>query len=346
MHSIIHYSGEIGSKGQNRKSFENKLKDNIRSSLKREEYETIKIMNSRVVIKDYKPISDKLRYISGISFYAKAFIVNPDLKDISEFIKKRFGTDFSVYVHSHDKKFENTAKYVRENFGEKSSSGKIVFVEFLDDGCYIYDRKEHGIGGLPVGCTGKLISLLSGGIDSPVASWKMYRRGCSIAYVHFYNQTIVSPGVRRKIDELARVLAKYQFKTKLYIVPFGEIQKAIITHVPGDVEEGAKGFVSGDSLSQVASQTLENLKVIYSASSYPVFAPLIGEDKDSIIRLAKDIGTFDISIQPYNDCCSFFVAEHPKTKSEVSEIEQIEKRYDEKKLINSALESIEKKVFM
>ncbi|MEM2916268.1 MAG: hypothetical protein QXT19_02840 [Candidatus Woesearchaeota archaeon] len=204
----------------------------------------------------------------------------------------------------------------------------------------------------------KVVVLLSGGIDSPVAAAIFLKKGIEAVLVHFYNQTPQQEGVKGKIQKLAEQLAKYG-KTKLIMVPFGEIQREIIKTVPADYrmivyrrmmfriadkireKEGAEALVTGDSIGQVASQTLENLRTIYSATKSIVLHPLIGKDKREIIDMAKELGTLDISNLPYEDCCSFMIARHPATKSKIEEIEQFEKNIDVNKLVESTISQLE-----
>jgi thiamine biosynthesis protein ThiI len=210
----------------------------------------------------------------------------------------------------------------------------------------IYGAMSEGIGGLPVGTAGRVLCLLSGGIDSPVAAYRMMVRGAEIELVHFQNQTQVTEEVSEKIIDLAKVLARYQAKIKLNIVPFADLQKQIIMKIPADCrmilsrrlmyrlaermakEDKCLALVSGDSLGQVASQTLENLTAVYEATPMLKLSPLISTNKSEIVKLARQIGTLDISERPYEDCCSLFVAKHPKTKAALSEVVKLEKTLD------------------
>jgi len=205
----------------------------------------------------------------------------------------------------------------------------------------------------------KLISLLSGGIDSPVAAYKLMQKGCTIVFVHFHNYTQASSSVKNKITDLVKILSKHQRKTKLYMIPFQEIQKEIIKVVPSRYrmivyrrimfriaekilkKEKAFGFATGDNLGQVASQTLDNMCVIFKATKELIATPLIGEDKVDIIKTARDIGTYETSIRPYNDCCTFFNAKHPETKSDLSTVEKLEKNLKLDKAIKKAIRDCE-----
>ncbi|MEM4247253.1 MAG: hypothetical protein QXF14_02940 [Candidatus Woesearchaeota archaeon] len=200
----------------------------------------------------------------------------------------------------------------------------------------------------------KVIVLLSGGIDYPVAAAIFLEKGVEVVLVHFFNQTPQQAGVKGKIERIAEQLSKIG-KTKLILVPFGDIQREIIKAVPADYrmivyrrmmfriadkireKEGAEALVTGDSIGQVASQTLENLRTIYSATKSTVLHPLIGKDKREIMDMAKKYGTYELSNAPYEDCCSFMIARHPATKSKIEEIEQFEKNIDVNWLVEEAV---------
>ena len=238
------------------------------------------------------------------------------------------------------------------------------FVEITEKGAFIYTDKIKGIGGLPVGATGKVVSLISGGLDSPVAAWKIFRRGCSVVFVHFNNETLNKSGVEDKIVKLVEKLSHYQFKTRLYLIPFGRLQNEIIKVIPSKYRmivyrrvmfkiaekilenEKALEFVTGDSVAQVASQTLENIKVIYASAKSPVLSPLIGENKKDIIKIAEEIGTFELSTLPYEDCCSFLIDKHPETKAKLENIEKLEENLKINNLIEESIEKANIKVFM
>ncbi len=205
----------------------------------------------------------------------------------------------------------------------------------------------------------KLISLLSGGIDSPVAGYKMMKKGCNVVFVHFYNHTPEMRNVKNKVVELANILSKYQDETKLYMIPFQDIQKEIIKGVPAKYrmivyrramfkiaekileKEKGYGFLTGDNLGQVASQTLDNMNVIFKATKRVIATPLIGEDKVDIIKIAREIGTYETSIKPYSDCCTFFNAKHPEIKGNLKIIEGLERNVNINKGIIKAVNKAE-----
>jgi len=205
----------------------------------------------------------------------------------------------------------------------------------------------------------KLLALISGGIDSPVSAWKMMKAGHPIELIHFHNYTPQAAAVKEKMLELGRILVQHQKPLKLYLIPFQEVQAELVKTVPADVrmivyrrfmlriagviakKAKAKGFVTGDSLAQVASQTLDNMYVINEASPLPVHRPLVGFDKQQIINLAKQLGTYEISIRPYSDCCTFMLAEHPQTHARLADVLALEKRLPVKKLVAAAAKKAE-----
>ncbi len=215
-----------------------------------------------------------------------------------------------------------------------------VRVEVGANSAYIYTKKIVGIGGLPVGTSGRGVVLFSGGIDSPVAAYTMMKRGMEVVLVHLYNSTINREFV--KIRDLARQLSRYQGRVKLYMIDLEEFQRHAIAHVPAEYrmiiykrqmirsaaliarQEKAQALVTGDSLGQVASQTLGNIHAIYDASDLPLLPPLIGADKEEIIALGRRIGTYEISIEEYCDICSFLIAKHPETNARRSRVAQLE----------------------
>lgn len=205
----------------------------------------------------------------------------------------------------------------------------------------------------------KLVSLISGGIDSPVASYEMLKKGYEIIFVHFHNETSTKEQVRNKVAELVRILSKYQDETKLYLIPFQGIQKEIIKTTPAKYrmiiyrrmmfkiaeniieKEKCDGFVTGDNLGQVASQTADNLSIILSATKKTVATPLVGADKTETMKKAREIGTYEESIKPYEDCCTFLNAKHPETRAKKEDIEEIEKNIKAEKAIAKALKEKE-----
>jgi tRNA uracil 4-sulfurtransferase len=358
---IIHY-GEIGLKGQNRGFFESKLMKNLRTALNgdavvRRKYGKIVVeLKPKSDLAQCKKILGQLPGIASSAFAEKAELTFSSLqKTALELLSKKNFTTFGIVTRRSNKAFPKTSQeinvllgnVIREKLNKKvdlSNPDINLYVEISEKEIYVYTKKYPGIGGLPVGSSGKAVALLSGGIDSPVASFMSMKRGMKVVFVHVLNKTMT--GGREgaaKIGKIVSQLAKIQGKSKLYIVPFEEIQKTIITQIPAEyrmiiyrrfmlriaeviaVKEKAKGIITGDSVGQVASQTLDNLKCVYDVASLPILPPLIGMNKEEIITIAKQIGTYELSILPYPDCCSFMLAKHPETRANIEKIEKLER---------------------
>jgi len=385
---VLHFD-EIILKGDNRKMFEDKMIQNIKNCcnvyVTKASGKFIVDLQIPRQARDDKVdgLIEKLRFLPGISNLAPAIVCAPDLEEIKKsalkiaqhyFVQtcRRRVSTFKIETSRSDKKFslkspeisKAVGGYVLENFkGElKVDVHEPILeikVEVDKDKAAVLGEKVHGVGGLPVGTTGTVVALLSGGIDSPVAAFSMMKRGAKVVFVHFHNQTVDKTGVEQKIKDLAKELSKAQGETVLYIVPFADLQKEVIANVPADYrmivyrrimfqiaemiaeKERAGALVTGDSLGQVASQTMENLRAIYHVTDMLKFSPLIGMNKQEIVDLAQEIGTYEISIQPHDDCCSFMIADHPKTKAKLREVVDLEKGID-KNLFAQAEEKSER----
>jgi thiamine biosynthesis protein ThiI len=373
---LVHYS-EIGLKGGNRDFFEKKLVSNIKTALS-DFKPFVKRLSGRIMViheGDESKIEERLRKVPGIASFSFALEAGRDMDEMKKALdvlasgkrKEKIKT-FAVSCVRSDKGFGHTSKEMNEIFGDYlrkkykwkvnlSNPESTFFVEVTQKQAFVHTEKINGIGGLPVTSGGKLVSLLSGGIDSPVAAREMFKRGCSIVFVHFHNWTSQKDVVKDKVERIVKVLSGYQPKTRLYMVPFEELQKSLLMKVPSELrmivyrrimfkiawviaeKEKALGFVTGDSVGQVASQTLENLSCIYDNVRCPVFTPLAGANKEEIIAKAKAIGTYDLSILPYSDCCSFLVAKHPETRAKLDVIEKVESGIDIDALSKKALEA-------
>ncbi len=354
---IVHYS-EIGTKGRNRRFFEKRLTENIRKITGKA---TLK--NSRIISGTKN--ANKLALIPGISNYALAVEVPSKLPNIRKAVlavaKKSKAKTFRITATRSNKNFSLNSLELQHNLGrsvrkkcELKNPELEIFVEVADK-TYVYGEKLRGPGGMPVGSAGRVVCLLSGGIDSPVAAYKMMTRGCKVIFVHFHN---FDPFMT-KIKKLTEILAKFQGKSTLYLVPFKEVQAEIIKKTDPKyrmllyrrlmmkisqeilTKEGALGLVTGDSVSQVASQTLENLNVIHDAATSPIFSPLIGTNKQDIVNEAQKIGTYDTSIRPYDDCCSVLIGKHPATRAEIKPVKALEKKLKIETLIKKALKKKE-----
>jgi len=382
---VIHYS-EIGLKGRNRDFFERKLMSNLRRALPGCGCEKVSRFHGRVVIEmskkpDMEKMRERLQKIPGVSHFSFALSSDREiarikhaLDEVAKKQKMKTSKTFAVCATRSDKSFRYTSRQLNEILGDflrKKYKWKVnlsepdtkFFVEVTEKMAFIYTEKIRGLGGLPVTSGGTLVSLISGGIDSPVAAFEMFKRGCSVVFVHFHNWTGQREVVKDKVEKIVKVLAEYQPRTKLYLIPFEDLQRSIIMKIQSKYRmivyrrvmfaianriaesEKALGFVTGDSVGQVASQTLENLLVIYGKAKFPVFAPNVSRNKQEIVDVAKKIGTYELSILPYSDCCSFLVAEHPETRGKIDVIEKMESNIELDEFVNSALRKSEIKKF-
>jgi tRNA uracil 4-sulfurtransferase len=376
---IIHYN-EIAIKGQNRSFFENKLISNINQVLNQKykfskKYGLIYIDTPKIKETEIDDISKLLECIPGIAHFS---FVKRSILDIEQikltscsFLNNFKFNTFKVETKRSNKQFELKSPEINKIVGESiiinldkkvdiKEPDLVLFIEIIENQAYFFIKKIKGVGGLPIGSGGKVVCSLSGGIDSPVSAYLFMRRGFSVQFVHIYNNTLVKKEIVKKIKELVSILNKFQIKSKLYIVPFSEIQKQIIANVHSDyrmiiyrrymfkiiekiaIKENAKAIITGDNIAQVASQTIENLTTIYSSVKLPIFSPLIAFDKKEIISIAKKIDTYNTSIIPYPDCCSYMISKHPKTKTNIEEVLLVEKNIeDAEKLISSAIDNSE-----
>ena len=251
-----------------------------------------------------------------------------------------------------------------QEYNVTSPDGSLtIHLEVLPNDVFYFFGKEPGAGGLPTGVSGRVLCLLSGGIDSPVAAYRMMRRGCAVGLVHFHSYPILSRASQEKTRELAALLARYQLRSTLTMVPFGDLQRRVVLAVPGPLRVivyrrlmmriaerlaqawRAKGLVTGDVVGQVASQTLENMAVVNRVVSMPVFRPLIGMDKDEITLEAQKLGTYPISIIPDQDCCTLFTPRHPATKARLSDVEASEAALPIDEMVAGAVAAAEREQF-
>ena len=370
---VIHYD-EIGLKGKNRGKFEKLLIDNIKTKLGKlmefysRESGCIVIKPSQNV--DFSKIKDVLLRVPGIAYFsfAKQADLNIDniKKDAIEFLKSKEYETFKIDTKRYDKNYKINSLELNALLGELVVNiyGKKVRmknpdvnlrVEISDKNAYLSCENIKGVGGLPTNQKQKVIALISGGFDSPVAAYLIMKRGCEVVFVHFQNKNQMSYSVEDKIVKLTSHLSKYQIKTKLYIIPFENIQKEIIKKVNSTLRmlvyrrfmimisskiaylNKARFLVVGDSLSQVASQTLENLEATYHNSEKHILSPLIGMDKKDIVDISRQIGTYDISSLPYGDCCSYFLPKHPVLNSRAFILDNIESKFNINFLIEDAV---------
>jgi len=380
---IIHYH-ELALKGRNREHFEQRLVRNIRWALKGLGVKRVENLRSRIRVILPNGVSDdivkdRLVRVFGIANFLMACIMpldlaHPDLGELNNAIgqdlQQRSFTTFRVTAKRADKRLPLTSMDVERAVGKHlcTITGKkvsltnpdlTVYVELLSKDVYYSVDKVVGPGGMPVGVSGQVACLISGGIDSPVAAYRMMKRGCRALFVHFSGRPLVGRASEEKVHDLVQALTAHQYQSRLYVVPFGEIQREIVAQAPAPfrvvlyrrlmlriAEELAQreqcwGLVTGDSLGQVASQTPENLSVVQEAAELPILRPLIGMDKAEITDQAQRIGTFSISIEPDQDCCSLFTPPHPSTKTRIDDIRKIERMFDIGTLVKQGLDRAE-----
>ena len=371
--------GEVVLKGLNRRSFEDKLIGNLRRR-------TAKCGNFRIYSKQstiyVEPVNDEsdltaayaaCKQVFGVIAVSRALPCEKDVQAIirtaKDYLAPEFARakDFKVESKRADKTFPLTSIQLSQQVGGALHQAfprcavnvhdpkLTVFIEIRDDAAYVHGPAEAGAGGLPIGMGGSAVSLLSGGIDSPVASYMMAKRGVSLEMVHFFSPPYTSDAAKEKVLELAQLLTPWCGRLTVHIVPFTEIQEQIRINCPEDHftlimrrfmmrlaqrvadEVRAKALVTGECLGQVASQTMEALRVSEDVAELPVLRPLIGMDKEEIIRISRKIGTFDTSILPYEDCCTVFTPRHPKTKPRVEEVRELEAVLDIDALCDRAM---------
>lgn len=371
---LIHYS-EIALKRGRRTFFERRLVENIRESISRLGVRRVRRTNARILGElskdvDEGLVSQAMRRIFGVAWFAFAYGVRSDFDEIQKTVlmllrgRIENADSFKIETRRSYKAFPLSSVEVNERigtevvreFGKRVDLAKpllTVFIEIAKNTTCIYFRKFKGPGGLPVGSSGRVLCLLSGGFDSPVAAWLMLKRGANVSYIHFHPFSDNSEVLTSKIIALVRYLVPYSGPTRIHIVPAYPFTLAISSLAPRyDVvlfrrymfkvaEEiaakiGAEALVTGESLAQVASQTLQNIRVIHQDLKFPVFMPLIAYDKEEIVDLAKKIGTYDISLKPYKDCCSI-ISSHPETKAKLDILESLESEAD---ITSAAKESI------
>jgi thiamine biosynthesis protein ThiI len=375
---LIHYN-ELGLKKGNRDFFENRLCFNINKILCDCNAGKARRISGRVLVgldpgSDVDEIKRRLAGLFGIAYFAEAWNSGQTLAELEQnawnLMRPHHFASFRIEARRSSKVFPHTSMEINQRVGAyvKEMSGARVdlenphrtcWIEIVETFALIYTERLQGPGGLPSGTSGRVLVLLSGGIDSPVAAWKMIKRGCRASFVHFHSFPYTNKESQEKAKQNAAVLAQFQLRSKIYLVPFADIQRHIMVGTPAELRvilyrrymlrlaeqiaqrEEARLLVTGDSVGQVASQTVENIDVISRAVGMPIVRPLIGDDKVEIIDLARRIGTYEISIQPDQDCCSLFVPKHPETRAHLQEIEQAEQRLDVKDAMKQAIQNTE-----
>jgi tRNA uracil 4-sulfurtransferase len=381
--AIVHYH-ELALKGHNRDYFEQCLIRNIRTALKDLGVRQIENLHSRIRIwlpPEASPemVGDRLRRICGVANFSLGRVVplqlaHPNLDALTTAvlaeIELQSFTTFRVTARRADKRLTLNSMDIEKALGAAvcDRTGKkvslkhpdvTIYVELLSKDAFCSAEKIEGPGGMPVGVSGQVACLISGGIDSPVAAYRMMKRGCLASFIHFSGRPLVSRASEEKVHELVRHLTTFQYDSRLYVIPFGAIQREIILSAPAPLrivlyrrmmiriaEELARkeqcwALVTGDSLGQVASQTPQNLCVIEAAAELPILRPLIGMDKREIIDEARRLGTYETSIEPDQDCCKLFVPPHPSTKTRLDDVLKVERMIDVSDLVKRGVENAE-----
>ena len=380
-HIMVRF-GELNTKGKNKKEFIRTLAVNIRSALKDFNNLEIETRYDHIYIglndMPYEGVLERLQDVSGIYALSLVYRSEKDVDKVKEnalaLIREEKGQTFKVKVKRGDKTFslisDEITRIVAGHILRNSPNLKVdvhnpdilLSIEVRNEATYIFTKTVLGAGGYPLGVGGKTMHMLSGGIDSPVAAYLMMKRGVSIECIHFASPPYTQMGVIYKLEDLLKVLNRYQPRIRLHIVPFTKIQEAIYDNAPESycitlmrrmmfrlADALAKRrkcpvISSGESIGQVASQTLQSMHVINAVTNTPVIRPLATTDKTEIIKISKKIDTYDISIRPYEDCCTIFTPKAPKTMPHLDEVEELEKKWDYESLIKEALANIEVKI--
>ena len=362
MNSIVVHYQELALKGKNRPWFLGRLVRHLRHAVSDLDVTAVRALMGRIEIvlgptAPLEAVSERIRSTFGVANFSLAGRSSLDLDEMAQAILRDLGErscrSFRVSARRADKRFPMTSPQVEREVGGRIKEAKgwkvdlddpelDIRLELLTDQAFYFFGKERGPGGLPTGTAGRVACLLSGGIDSPVASHRMMKRGCTVTFVHFHSYPILSRASQEKARELVTLLTRWQHRSRLYLVPFGEIQQQVVLSVPGPMrvvvyrrlmlriaeriarQRHCQALVTGDVVGQVASQTLENLAVVGSVATLPLLRPLIGMDKDEITNEAQKLGTYPISIIPDQDCCTLFTPRNPLTRAKLHEVEAAE----------------------
>ena len=362
MPSVIAHYQEIALKGKNRPWFLRRLVRNLHDLLDGLSVTDIRTPMGRLVIvferdEDWPEIQQRLGRAFGIANFSLARRAPLDVAAIADAIVRNLPHDdvpsFRIAVRRADKRFPLPSPEIERLVGRRVQDARgwsvdltrpslVIWIEIVPGEAFYHFGKLPGPGGLPVGTSGRVVVLLSGGIDSPVAAWRMMRRGSHASFVHFHSYPFLSRTSQDKARDLARLLTRFQMRTRLYLVPFGELQRQITLSVPGPLRVvvyrrmmfriaeriarriRAQALVTGEVVGQVASQTLDNMAVISSVAELPVLRPLVGMDKEEITAEAERLATYPISIIPDQDCCTLFTPRHPATRARAHSVAVVE----------------------
>jgi thiamine biosynthesis protein ThiI len=383
LHGVVIHYHEIALKLGNRRFFEQQLRRNVLRATSGLGVKDVLRLSGRMLGifapgADWEKIAAALRKIFGIAYFAPAVKLEQNLAEIKaaavELLADKNFSSFKVETKRSQKHFPITSPQINAEVGEHvrqrfparvdlSQPDLTLHIEIVDNYALMYTGRIEGPGGLPVGTSERAVCLISGGIDSPVAAYKMMKRGVKLIFVHFHSAPFTSPASQRNVERLVEMLNTYQFRSKLYLVPFAEIQQHIIAHAAPSYrvllyrramvriaemiacKNRAHALVTGENVAQVASQTLVNIKVINQAATLPILRPLAGDDKQEIIAAARRIGTFEISTEPFEDCCSLFVPPHPETRAKLPMIHEFEAKLNLQPLMEQTIQKTLQKEF-
>jgi thiamine biosynthesis protein ThiI len=383
MHYILAHYHELALKGRNRPFLVDRLVRNLRHGLQGLSVLQVESLAGRIRLSvedlsQWPNIKCRLSETFGLANFAPAVCISSEIASMSaavcESVEALSFHTFRITAKRADKSYPLTSTEVNRIVGaavvERTGAHVNlrnpelnIFIEILGPKAYYHYERFAGAGGLPVGMSGKVACLLSGGIDSPVAAYRMMKRGCRVLFIHFHGHPFVSRASADKAEELARHLTRHQYYSRLYLIPFGELQRMIVLSAPAPLrvvlyrrlmvkiaEELACAskcwaLVTGDSLGQVASQTAGNLSVVDEAATLPFLRPLIGMDKIEITQQAQAIGSYETSIEPDQDCCRLFMPSNPSTQAHLEQVRRAESTLDIHSMVKQALEKVELREF-
>jgi thiamine biosynthesis protein ThiI len=382
MKVLVHYH-EIALKGRNRPFFIGKLADNLRRATSDLEGARVRILPGRVSVDvpdtaGWDLVRDRVAAVFGVANFSLAHEVAPDLPALKAAalasLRGRTFSSFRVTTKRSYKGFPRNSGEIDREVGaaiHEATGVRVdlehpelnLFVEVLQDRIFYSWEKHKGPGGFPVGTSGRVVVLLSGGIDSPVAAYRILKRGCTATLVHFHAFPLQDRTTTDKARALARILTRFQFRTRLLLVPFAPVQQTIVARCPAPLRVvlyrrfmvriaealaarvRARALVTGESLGQVASQTLDNMAVIDEAAAGPILRPLVGMDKEEITAEARRIGTFEVSTLPDQDCCQLYVPRSPAVAARLAQVREAEADLDVAALVASAARDTEEERF-
>ena len=378
MQSIVVHYQELALKGKNRPWFIARLVRNLKEATADLNVISVRALPGRIemvlgVETKWPLVRERVTRIFGVANFGLARRVTGDLDAVASSILDDLGdtqtSSFRVKTRRTDKRYPLTSPQIDREIGGRIKTVKgwpvnlslpdlTIYVEMLTDSTFYYFDKIPGSGGLPSGVSGRVLCLQSGGIDSPVAAYRMMKRGCRVQFIHFHSYPILSKASQDKVREIVMLLTKHQLHSRLFMVAFGEIQRQVVLRVPPPLrvvvyrrlmlriadhfarQQKAKAIVTGEAVGQVASQTLDNISTINAVTNLPIFRPLIGLDKEEITVEARKIETYPISIIPDQDCCQLFIPKHPSTKAKLQAVQEAESGLPVDDLVHQAVSEV------